>query len=63
MVDGDGDHSVLALFKGSGGYVEPRPDGGLGIGRYFRPDELGADRAPGVTSAASRPSGAPGRTV
>ena len=39
-VDNDGDHSVFALFKGGGSYVGPRPDGGLGIGRYFRPDEL-----------------------
>jgi hypothetical protein len=39
-VDNDGDHHVFALFKGGGNYVGPRPDGGLGIGRYFRPDEL-----------------------
>ena len=39
-VDNDGDHSVFALYKGGGGYVGPRPPGGLGIGRYFRPDEL-----------------------
>ena len=36
-----GEHSVFALYKGGGGtYVGPRPDGGLGIVRYFRPDEL-----------------------
>jgi len=42
VVDRDGDHSVFALFKGGGSYAGPRPDGGLGIGRYFRPDELEA---------------------
>ena len=35
-----GDPRVFALFKGGGSYVGPRPDGGLGIGRYVRPDEL-----------------------
>ena len=39
-VDNDGDHRVFALYKGGGSYVGPRPDGGLGIGRYFRPNEL-----------------------
>jgi hypothetical protein len=39
-IDNEGDHSVFALFKGGGRYLGPRPDGGLGIGRYFRPDEL-----------------------
>ena len=39
-VDNDGDHIIFALFKGCGNYVGPRPDGGLGIVRYFRPDEL-----------------------
>jgi hypothetical protein len=39
-VDHDGDHSVFALFKG--GWLErraPMPPGGIGIGRYVRPDE------------------------
>ena len=39
-VNNHGDHSVFALFKGGGSYVGPCPDGGLGIGRSFRPDEL-----------------------
>ena len=40
-VDNDADHGVFGLFKGRvGSYVGPRPDGGLGIGRCFRPDEL-----------------------
>ena len=40
-VDNDGDHSAFALYKGRvGSYAGPRPDGGLGIDRYFRPDEL-----------------------
>lgn len=34
-----GDHSVFALYKGGGADV-PMPPGGLGVGRYFRPDEL-----------------------
>ena len=38
-VSGHGDHSVFALYKG-GGCDVPGPRGGLGIGRYFRPDEL-----------------------
>ena len=33
------DHSVFALYKGEGCDV-PGPPGGLGIGRYFRLDEL-----------------------
>lgn len=36
-----GDHSVFVLFKG--GWLKqdgPLPDGGLGIGRRYRPDEL-----------------------
>jgi hypothetical protein len=41
----DGDHCVFALYKGGGGKV-PGPDGGLGIGRYFRPDELEPVPAP-----------------
>ena len=42
-VHNDGDHSVFALFKGRvDSYIGPRPDGGLGIGRYLRPDELEA---------------------
>ena len=32
--------TACSLYKGGGGYVGPRPDGGLGIGRCFRPDEL-----------------------
>ena len=40
-VDKDGDHSAFALYKGRVvSFVGPRPEGGLGIGRYFRPDEL-----------------------
>ena len=36
-----GDHRVFALYKGGGGsYRGPSRPGGLGIGRYFRPDEL-----------------------
>ena len=36
-----GDHSVFALYKGGGSsYRGPSRPGGLGIGRYFRPDEL-----------------------
>ena len=35
-----GDHRVFALYKGGRQNNIPRPDGGLGIGRYFRPDEL-----------------------
>lgn len=38
-IDGEGDHSVFALYKGGGATV-PQPAGGLGLGRYFRPDEL-----------------------
>jgi hypothetical protein len=34
-----GAHSVYILFKGGGTDV-PTPPSGLGIGRYFRPDEL-----------------------
>ena len=44
VVDTDADHgkhTVFGLYKGGGGtYVGPHPPGGLGIGRYFRPDEL-----------------------
>ena len=41
VVDMDGDHSVFALYKGRvEEYVGPRSEGGLGIGRYFRPDQL-----------------------
>ena len=40
VVDEDGDHSVFELYKGGGRSDVPRPLGGLGIGRYFRPDEL-----------------------
>jgi hypothetical protein len=39
-VDKAGDHSVFALYKGGSQNTVPRPAGGLGIGRYFRPDEL-----------------------
>jgi hypothetical protein len=35
-----GDHSVFVLYKGGSHNNVPRPEGGLGIGRYFRPDEL-----------------------
>ena len=38
--DKPGDHSIFALYKGGGSYVGPRPEGGLTLGRYFRPDEL-----------------------
>jgi len=39
--DDNGEHNVFALYKcGGGSNVGLRPDGGLGIGRYFRPDEL-----------------------
>jgi hypothetical protein len=34
-----GDHSVFILFKGGRAAVFP-PPGGLGLGRYYRPDEL-----------------------
>jgi hypothetical protein len=44
--DKDGDHSVFALYKGGGGYVGPGPDGGLGIGRNFQPDEQEVIPAP-----------------
>jgi hypothetical protein len=37
----NGDHHVFALCKGGGGsYRGPSRPGGLGIGRYFHPDEL-----------------------
>ena len=36
-----GDHTVFAPYKGRVvSFVGPRPDGGLGIGPSFRPDEL-----------------------
>ena len=37
----NGDHHVFGLHKGGSRHV-PGPPGGLGIGRYFRPDELEA---------------------
>jgi hypothetical protein len=40
VVGFDGDHSVFGLYRGGSQNHVPRPDGGLGIGRYFRPDEL-----------------------
>jgi hypothetical protein len=37
----NGDHHIFGLYKGGGGsYRGPRPPGGLGIGRSFKPDEL-----------------------
>jgi hypothetical protein len=36
----DGDHTVFALCQGGSQNNVPRSDGGLGIGRYYRPDEL-----------------------
>jgi hypothetical protein len=39
-VNNDGDHSVLALYMSGGKSSMPHPPGGVGIGRYFRPDEL-----------------------
>ena len=46
-IDNDGDDSAFALYKGHvREYVGPRPEGGLGIGRYFRPDELEPIPAP-----------------
>ena len=39
-VDNDGDHPVFGLYKGGSQNNIARPEGGLGIGRYFRPDEL-----------------------
>jgi hypothetical protein len=39
-IDKPGNHTVFVLFKGGGQSNVTRPDGGLGIGRYFRPDEL-----------------------
>jgi hypothetical protein len=36
----NGDHSVFALYRGGGRSNVPKPEGGLGLGRYFRPDEL-----------------------
>lgn len=35
-----GDHSVFALYNGGGRVGVAKPVGGLGLGRYFRPDEL-----------------------
>jgi hypothetical protein len=35
-----GDHNVFAPYKGGRQNNSPRPEGGLGIGRFFRPDEL-----------------------
>jgi hypothetical protein len=43
LCKGGNENSVLC--KGGGGTV-PGPDGGLGIGRYFRPDELEPIPAP-----------------
>jgi len=40
VADGDDDHTVFALYKGGGRSDVPRPYGGLGLGRHFRPDEL-----------------------
>ena len=39
-IDNAGDHNVFALYKGGGRPGVPRPAGGPGFGRYFRPDEL-----------------------
>jgi hypothetical protein len=40
VYEADAEHGVFALFKGGKqANVAPPPDG-LGIGRYFRPDEL-----------------------
>jgi hypothetical protein len=35
-----GDHHVFALFKANWLKQTPMPPGGLGLGRFFRPDEL-----------------------
>jgi len=35
-----GDHAAFALDKGGRQITLPTPPGGLGLGRYFRPDEL-----------------------
>lgn len=35
-----GDHSVFALYEGCGRFGMAKPDGGPGLGRHFRPDEL-----------------------
>ena len=39
-VDMRGDHSVFTLYKGGGRLGVAKPDGGLVLGRFFRPDEL-----------------------
>jgi hypothetical protein len=39
-VDAAGDHRVFALYKGGSRAAAMPPPGGLGVGRYFRPDEL-----------------------
>ena len=40
VVDAAGDHSAFGLYKGGSRAAAMPPPGGLGIGRYFRPDEL-----------------------
>jgi hypothetical protein len=35
-----GDHHVFGLYHSGSQIIVPHPPGGLGIGRYFRPDEL-----------------------
>jgi hypothetical protein len=41
-----GDHGVFAPYKGGGRANVPRPVGGLGLGRHFRPDELEVNPEP-----------------
>jgi hypothetical protein len=45
-IDKSGDHTVFARYNGGRRSNGPRTEGGLGLGRHFRPDELEAIPAP-----------------
>jgi hypothetical protein len=57
----NGEHTVFAPSKGGRRNTLPTPPGGLGIGRYFRPDELEPIPEPPWCSAPS--AGHPARSV
>jgi hypothetical protein len=40
VINHPGDHTVCGNYKGAPWATIMPPEGGLGVGRYFRPDEL-----------------------